>query len=259
MLAAGALLVVGTWRPWRPFPARDRSAKFVRAALAWLAVSLAMLLLLPAYKWLAGVPFSHAYYGATRHAITVGFISLMIMGMATRVVPTLRGIDPGTLPALWGPFLLVNAGCLLRVTTQVLTEWHPAAFALIGVSGTLEVAGLAWWGLGLARLILRREAEEPSPPRAAGERPVRVEPQHVVADVLEHFPETLAVFERHGFTALRQPLLRRTLARQVTVAHAAHLKGVREERLLHDLNAAVATRRLSTCEPVSTPCPGALP
>jgi hypothetical protein len=258
MLAAGVLLVVRTWRPWRPFPARDRSAKFVRAALTWLAVSLAMLLLLPAYLRLTGVPFSHAYYGATRHTITVGFISLMILGMAAKVVPTLGGIDPRTLPALWGPFLLVNAGCLLRVSTQILTDWHPAAFALIGVSGTLEVAGLAWWGLGLAQIILRRGDERPSVPREAGERPARVEPQSIVADVLDLFPETQAVFERHGFTALRQPLLRRTLARQVTVAQAAHMKGVREDLLLNDLNAAVATRRLSLCETVPPNLSGAL-
>jgi len=258
MLAAGVLLVVLTWRPWRPFPARDRSAKFVRAALIWLPVSLAMVLLMPGYLRLTGLPFSHAYYGATRHAITVGFISLMIMGMAAKVVPTLGGIDPRTLPALWGPFLLVNAGCFLRVSTQILTDWHPAAFAVIGVSGTLEVASLAWWGLGLARIILRREDETTSVPRAAGERPTRVEPQYIVADVLDLFPETLAVFERHGFTALRQPLLRRTLARQVTVAQAAHMRGVREDLLLNDLNAAVATRRLTVCETVPTHLSGAL-
>jgi hypothetical protein len=94
MLAAGAALVVTPWRPWRPFPRAERSGKFVRAAFGWLGVSLAMLLLLPAYQAAAGLPFSHAYYGATRHAITVGFISLMIMGMAARFVPTLNGSTP---------------------------------------------------------------------------------------------------------------------------------------------------------------------
>ena len=38
--------------------------------------------MMPLYNRLTGVGFSHAYFGATRHAITVGFISLMIMGMA---------------------------------------------------------------------------------------------------------------------------------------------------------------------------------
>jgi hypothetical protein len=36
----------------------------------------------------AHIGFSHAYYGAVRHAITVGFISLMIVGVAG---PAARG------------------------------------------------------------------------------------------------------------------------------------------------------------------------
>ena len=38
------------------------------------------------------IGFSHAYYGAIRHAITVGFVSLMIVGVASKVTPTLNGI-----------------------------------------------------------------------------------------------------------------------------------------------------------------------
>lgn len=188
LLVAGAASVILPWRPWRPFPTGDRSAKYVRASFAWLAVSLAMRWLLPVYLRLAGVPFSHAYYGAVRHAITVGFVSLMIMGVASRVIPTPGGIDSRTLPALWGPFLLVNAGCFLRLTTQTLTDWTGVAFPVIGLSGTLEVAGLAWWSVGLVRIMLRGvEAESlglPSPIAGAS----RVEAKQVVADVLERFP-----------------------------------------------------------------------
>lgn len=243
MLAAGAAVMIVPWRPWRPFPAGDRSAKFIRAAFAWLGVSLAMLLLLPAYQAASGLDFSHAYYGATRHAITVGFISLMIMGMAARVVPTLAGLAPGSLPGLRGPFLLVNLGCALRVALQVATDWDGRVFPLIGLSGTLEVAGLAWWGTGLARMMLGGGGGEPGEARPEGARPSRIESRHVVADVLAWFPETEPVFERHGFVALRQPMLRRTLARQVTLAQAARLGGVPEQALLDDLNASIAARQ----------------
>jgi uncharacterized protein involved in response to NO len=114
-----------------------------------------MLLLLPVYQLASGVPFSHAYYGAIRHAITVGFISLMIMGVSARVVPTLRGVHPKALGSLMGPFLLVNTGCLLRVSLQTLTDWHPVFFAAVGVSGLFELTGLAWWGGEMLRLMFR--------------------------------------------------------------------------------------------------------
>jgi hypothetical protein len=158
MLAAGASLVGAAFRPWRPFPRGDRSAKFVRAAYLWLAVSFVLLLLLPVYQLAVHLKFSHAYYGSIRHAITVGFASQMIMGIAARVVPDLRRRAHADLPPLLGPFVLVNAGCLLRVTLQALTDVHPAFFAVVGVSGVLELAALAWWGAHLCRLMLARPA-----------------------------------------------------------------------------------------------------
>jgi hypothetical protein len=158
MLATGVWMVAGGWRLWRPVGRADRSAKFVRAAYGWLGMSLAMLLLLPAYQAVSGIPFSHAYYGAIRHAITVGFLSLMIMEMAARVVPGIAGSDVRRMSRLWGPFLLVNAGCLLRVGLQVGTDWWSGAFRVAGVSGVLELAGLTWWGAGLVRVMYGRRA-----------------------------------------------------------------------------------------------------
>lgn len=247
MLVFGVALVVLPWRPWRPFPVRGRGGKFIRAAFGWLALSLAMLLLMPAYLILSGLPFSHAYHGAIRHAITVGFVSMMIMGMASKVVPTLNGIDPRTLSGLWGPFLLVNAGCFLRVTLQTLTDWSDSVYPLIGVSGTLEVTGLAWWGIGLILLMRRgKRANAAALPAAAavGSRPERIDGGHIVGEVLDWFPELESVFVKHGFHAIRQPLMRRTLARQVTIAQAAALRGISAATLLEALNAALVRDRL---------------
>jgi hypothetical protein len=249
MLMAGSAMIVLPWQPWRPFPVHDRSSKFVRTAYAWLAISLAMLLLSPAYQYayqrLGGVPFSHAYHGAIRHAITVGFISLMIMGIAAKVVPTLNGVDPRELSALRGPFLLVNVGCLLRVVMQPLIDWSAGIYPFLGISGTLEVAGLAWWGLGLAQIIWRGRRATDAWPAPRGPRPERIEACHRVAEVLDWFPETESVFLDRGFTGIRQPLLRRTVARQVTLAQAAGLRGVGLDELLGALNAVIAARRLT--------------
>lgn len=240
-LALGAALIVLSWWPWRPSSVSDRSGKFVWAAFAWLAVSLVMLLLLPVHRAFSGMPFSHAYHGAIRHAITVGFISLMIMGMAAKVVATLNGLDPRALSRLWGPFLMVNVGCALRVVLQSMTDWSDRIYPLLGVSGTLEVVGLAWWGVGLIGIIQRgkRAAATTPPPSAAG-RPDRVEGRHLVGDVLDWFPEAEAVLVDHGFLAIRQPLMRQTLARRVTLAQAAALHGIALDALLDALNAVAA-------------------
>jgi len=39
------------------------------------------------------VQFSHAFFGAYRHALTVGFITMMIVGVSSKIVPTLSGLD----------------------------------------------------------------------------------------------------------------------------------------------------------------------
>jgi hypothetical protein len=67
-----------------------------------------------------------------------------------------------------------------------------------------------------------------------------------VAEVLDWFPETESLFLTFGFTAIRRPLLRRTIARQVTLAQAASLRGVSLDELLAALNGAVATESRTT-------------
>jgi hypothetical protein len=253
-LAIGCAMVALPWKLWRNHQIEnpeseianrpDRSLKFVRAAYTWLAVSLVMLLLLPVYQVATGIAFSHAYYGAIRHAITVGFISLMIMGFAAKVVPTLNGIDSRTLTSLLGPFILVNVGCFLRCSTQTLTDFHPAFFSVVGISGTLEVAGLTWWGLHLARIMLNGKREQRQD-ELMSQRPSRIEPDHYVAQVVAWFPDTLDVFVNAGFTPLKNPVLRRTLARTVTIATAARMHNVNLDQLIKDLNAATGPKRIA--------------
>lgn len=166
VMAVAAMVLALSLGVFSPVRTSDRSLKFIRAAYGWLFVSLLMLILLPGYQFgllkafapgsqAAEIGFSHAYYGAIRHTITVGFISLMIVGVSAKVVPNLRGVALDTLPALWLPFLLINVGCFLRVSMQTLTDFHAAAFPITGISGVLEVTGLAFWGAHLWRAMGR--------------------------------------------------------------------------------------------------------
>ena len=131
----------------------DRGLKFIRAAHVWFIVATTMLVFTPIYNFgiympLTGshVPFSHAFFGAYRHALTVGFIMMMIVGVSSKIVPTLSGIDVKRTNSLWPTFVLLNAGNLTRVTFQIATDFSPAAYPVMGISGFIEVVGLALWG-----------------------------------------------------------------------------------------------------------------
>jgi hypothetical protein len=246
-LTGFTLALVGSWRIFSSPEDSDRSLKFLRAAYGWLFVSLAMLVLLPVYQYgllpalapaspAAETGFSHAYYGATRHAITVGFISLMIVGVAAKVVPTLNGLDVRALPGLWLPFGLINTGCLLRVAAQTATDFADSPFPFAGVSGLLEVTGLAVWGVHLWRIMAGRYEVR----RARAFLPVLpgepIVPAHFVGDVLQQYPGLLGTFLAFGFTPLANPLLRKTLAQSVTLDRACRLLHVDTHRLLDALN-----------------------
>ena len=246
-------LVVG-WQIFGPAQDADRSLKYLRVAYVWLFISLAMLVLLPVYQFgilvrfapgsaAASIGFSHAYYGAIRHAVTVGFVSLMIMGVSAKVAPTLAGIDVYKLNKLWLPLVLLNIGCALRVSTQILTDYTAAVFPISGMSGLLELTALAIWGIPLWWLMSRRveiSGCHQAPiliQLGLGHSTTAITGDELVADVLNRHPELLKTFVSFGFTPLKNPLMRATVARITTVRRAAATLGVDLERLLVSLNA----------------------
>jgi uncharacterized protein involved in response to NO len=135
----------------------DRSLKFVRAAFVWLLVALMMLNLMRTYnKYYSaatGDMFSHAYFNGYRHALTVGFIVMMVMGVTSKVVPTLRGRDARRLNALWLPFALINVGNVMRVSAEVITDFTPRVFFLTGIGSAFVFVAMLTWGIDLWRIM----------------------------------------------------------------------------------------------------------
>lgn len=267
-LAAAVVALVVNWRIFGPCGEPDRSLKYLRAAYVWLLISLAMLVGLPVYQKVllpvlapgsqaVEIGFSHAYYGAIRHAITVGFVSMMIVGVAAKIVPTLNGIASHRLSPLWTPFVLINLGCALRVVGQTATDIVPAAFPVAGVSGLLEVTGLAVWGTHLwlimaGRPRLRAAATAPAiqatkATTTASNDKVTIGPRDTVGAVLDRQPELLEVFVAFGFHMLTQPQMRNTIARVVTIERACRRMDVDVPTFLAALN-----KRLSESDAVST-------
>lgn len=231
-ILASVLALAASMRLFHANAEADRSLRFIRAAYAWGVVSFSMLALTPLYSQAVGLSFSHAWFGAFRHALTVGFISLMIVGVSSKVAPVLAGVSVSSLSGLGAAFWLINIGCAMRVGFQVLTDLYGWAFPPAAASAPVEITGFALWAADLMRTMrVRPDAEtvEENGPIALHWR---------VADVLATHPESELVFLRHGFHAIRNPILRKTAARHTTLLQACRLRGVEAGELLEELRAA---------------------
>ncbi len=119
---------------------------FVRIAYAWLIV--ASLLGAAAARW----DVSGGIWGASRHAFTVGFISVMVFSIGQRVLPQFANLRP-----LWSPgvmltgLLLLTVGCLLRVSSEVLAYQHYAqwAWSVLPISALIEMAAVTCFALNM--------------------------------------------------------------------------------------------------------------
>ena len=119
---------------------------FVRLAYVWLVV--AALLGVAATRW----DHSGGIWGASRHALTVGYVSIMILCVGQRVLPAFAGMR-----MLWSTKLMfaglafVALGCTLRVSSEVLAYQDIAtlAWSILPVSALLELGGLTLFAINL--------------------------------------------------------------------------------------------------------------
>jgi hypothetical protein len=97
---------------------------FVRIAYLWLLIA-TLLGICAAY-----LDRANGWVGASRHALTVGFIAAMVFAVGQRVLPAFAGMRllySSRLMLIC--LLLLNIGCALRVVSQVLAYeryWEPA-------------------------------------------------------------------------------------------------------------------------------------
>jgi len=124
---------------------------FVRMAYGWLVV--AALLGVGATLW----DSSGGIWGASRHALTVGFIAIMVLCVGQRVLPAFAGMR-----LLWSTRLmfaalaLLTIGCALRVSGEVLAYQGYAnwAWSVLPVSAVLELAGVTAFGVNIAATFI---------------------------------------------------------------------------------------------------------
>jgi hypothetical protein len=165
--AVAALFIGATLASFalRIFETSERPAKtqgvhatfppFVRAAYLWLHIAAALAV------WAAFSANAHGICGASRHALTVGFISLMVFSIGQRVLPAFSGMK-----VLWSRNLmfancaLLTLGCALRVASEVLAYegFSARAWSVLPASAVVELTAVALFALNLIVTFMQSPA-----------------------------------------------------------------------------------------------------
>lgn len=119
---------------------------FIRLAYAWL--------LFASFLGVAAALWDHSggIWGASRHALTVGFIATMVFSVGQRILPAFAGMR-----LLWSTrlmftsLLLISLGCALRVPCEVLAYQGYASWAwsVLPASALLELAGITAFAMNI--------------------------------------------------------------------------------------------------------------
>jgi uncharacterized protein involved in response to NO len=170
-IAVAAVLSLAAFHLFKP---AERAAKtagvhrsfpaFVRVAYLWLLIA-ATLGICAAY-----LDRANGWTGASRHALTVGFISTMVFAIGQRVLPAFAGMRVLYSPRLMLTcLLLLNLGCALRVSSEILAYegyWAPAWNALPW-SAVFELSAVTVFAANLLLTFKQPPAHELKPANAA--------------------------------------------------------------------------------------------
>lgn len=209
----------------RPEVGQAALRHYVQLAFCWLLVGMAMLLFADLRWQVQGRTPPHAYLGAARHALTVGFMTTLIMGVGQRLLPIL-GHTLLPWPRLVLPILaLIAVGNLLRVVTELATPVSEAAFAIMPLSAVLELCALALFAANALRTLW----PAPDPLLRTGQ----VTPTSSVAVLLATHPW----LEDHLFAwGLSYVGRVRSVPRELTIGSLAASEGKNPEEVLNRIN-----------------------
>ena len=119
---------------------------FARIPYAWLVIAGAMSV------WAAFADRHGGIWGASRHALTVGFAATMVFAIGPRILPHFSGIQRVfSTRLMFVCLLLLQTGCTLRVVSEPLAYEGIASstWNILPVSGVLELAAVLLFGLNL--------------------------------------------------------------------------------------------------------------
>jgi hypothetical protein len=124
---------------------------FARLPYLWLIIAASMSV------WAAFSDVHGGIWGASRHALTVGFAATMVFAIGPRILPHFSGIQAIFSKRLMLLSLLcLQTGCLLRVSSEPLAYEGLLSFAwkMLPVSGMLELGGVLLFASNLMLTFL---------------------------------------------------------------------------------------------------------
>jgi voltage-gated potassium channel Kch len=136
---------------------------FIRMAYVWLVIAGGMSV------WAALADLHNGIWGASRHALTVGFAATMVFAIGPRILPHFGGVyNLFSKNLMLASLLLLQAGCTLRVSSEPLAYEGLSTFAwkVLPVSASLELAGVLIFALNLTMTYAKGKAflaAEPNP------------------------------------------------------------------------------------------------
>lgn len=126
-------------------------------AFFWLLAALALMAGGVVYEAAIEGPLPHAYMGAVRHALTVGFMTTLILGVGQRMLPVFDRTVLA-LPGLVIPILvLIGVGNFFRVASELAILATPAAFRVMPFSAFLEWTALLLFAISVTATMFHRD------------------------------------------------------------------------------------------------------
>jgi len=130
---------------------------FVRVAYIWLAVAGCLTV------WAAAADHAGGIWGASRHAVTVGFLGAMVFAIGQRILPAFCGARIlFSKRAMLASLLLLNIGCTLRVFSEI-PAYEGFAYAqvfwrILPVSAVTELTAVSVFAANLIMTFCRPPA-----------------------------------------------------------------------------------------------------
>ena len=150
------------------------------------------------------------------------------------MIPLSKGVKLCSTRLLNASFVLINIGCVFRVAAQPLsTHVYPQLYPIMGMSGFIEYAAMFCFGINAWKTMQLDTKEEST-------EQIKVATASTnVYQLIKQYPQALDILVGFGFKQLKNPVLRNTLARTISIGQAAQINPVNLDDLLRELNKAI--------------------